>query len=134
MNEISQNKAIDGRSEQDLTTADKPEFRSLRLCTNHRAGTVLPSCGARGAAALQEILEKEIAAREGTDTPLPVKLETVHCMGKCHIGPTLRIIPAGPFFMGVCTEEEVKRLFDLITEGEVEQAASEFPSPPSAYD
>lgn len=99
-------------------------YRALRLCTNFRAGYTLPSCGARGAAEVHAEL-----ARQWPERTMPFEFETVHCMGKCHIGPTLRLVPAGPFLMGVKTGEDVKRLLDLLEAGEIDRAAEEFPLP-----
>ena len=99
-------------------------FRALRLCTNFRAGFTLPSCGARGA----DEVHAEIS-RQWPDRTMPFEFETVHCMGKCHIGPTLRLVPAGPFLMGVKTKEDVTRILDLLEAGDIEQAAAEFPVP-----
>ena len=119
-----------------MTTAGKTEmdgespglnersFRALRLCTNFRAGYTLPSCGARGA----DDVNAEIA-RQWPDRSMPFEYETVHCMGKCHIGPTLRLVPAGPFLMGVKTAEDVTRVLDLLEAGDIEKAAEEFPAP-----
>lgn len=106
---------------------DARSYRALRLCTNFRAGFTLPSCGARGA----EDVREEIA-RQWPERNMPFDFETVHCMGKCHIGPTLRLVPAGPFLMGARTKEDVTRLLDLLEAGEIEKAAQEFPSP-AAY-
>ena len=50
-------------------------------------------------------------------------------MGKCHIGPTLRLVPAGPFLMGAKTKEDVTRILDLLEAGDIEKAAQEFPAP-----
>lgn len=99
-------------------------FRALRLCTNFRAGFTLPSCGARGA----EDIRAEIA-RQWPERNMPFDFETVHCMGKCHIGPTLRLVPAGPFLMGATTKEDVTRILDLLEAGDIEKAAQEFPAP-----
>ena len=104
--------------------AEKPAFRALRLCTNYRAGYTLPSCGARGA--------KEVAAeleRQWPERNLPFELETVHCMGKCHIGPTMKLIPGGPFIMGAQSKEDVTRILDLLEAGDFDRAAEEYAEP-----
>ena len=110
----------------DAPSLNERAFRSLRLCTNFRAGYTLPSCGARGA----DDVHAEIA-RQWPDRNMPFAFETVHCMGKCHIGPTLRLVPAGPFLMGVRTAEDVTRVLDLLEAGDIEKAAEEFPVPGS---
>lgn len=110
--------------ETEAPNLNEREFRALRLCTNFRAGYTLPSCGARGAAEVHEEI-----ARQWPDRAMPFAFETVHCMGKCHIGPTLRLVPAGPFLMGVRTKEDVTRLLDLLEAGDIDAAAREFPAP-----
>lgn len=110
----------------EATSLNARQFRALRLCTNFRAGFTLPSCGARGA----EEIRAEIA-RQWPERNMPFEFETVHCMGKCHIGPTLRLVPAGPFLMGAKTKEDVTRILDLLESGDIEQAAQEFPAPPA---
>lgn len=97
-------------------------FRALRLCTNFRAGNTLPSCAARGAREVSEILETEWKKRD-----MPLKYEAVHCLGKCHIGPTMRLVPAGPFIMGAKTLEDVTRILDLLEKDDAETAAKEYP-------
>ena len=106
------------------TQTDRHPYRTLRVCTNYRAGASLPSCGARGAKELAEEM-----ARQWPGRAMPLELETVHCMGKCHIGPTLKLIPGGPFIMGPKSKQDVDRILDLLEAGEYEQAAAEFPLP-----
>ncbi len=79
------------------TDEDTPQRRypRLKVCVNYRAGDVLPSCGAKGSRELAQSLQEEIAKRGDFIT-----LETVHCLGKCHIGPTLKLLPYGPFLQG----------------------------------
>lgn len=75
-------------------------YSRLRLCINLRAGDILPSCGARGSRDLAKKLENALAERN-----LPYELETVHCMGKCHIGPALQLMPRGPILVGLDPED-----------------------------
>jgi (2Fe-2S) ferredoxin len=79
------------------TRKNTPERRypRLKVCVNFRAGDVLPSCGAKGSRELAQSLKEEIAKRGDF-----ISLETVHCLGKCHIGPTLKLLPSGPFLQG----------------------------------
>ena len=114
----------EGKENPDL---NERSFRALRLCTNFRAGFTLPSCGARGADEVNEEI-----ARQWPERSMPFVFETVHCMGKCHIGPTLRLVPAGPFLMGVKTKEDVTRVLDLLEAGDIDKAAEEFPAPATA--
>ncbi len=102
----------------------KPVYRALRLCTNYRAGYTLPSCGARGAKEVAEELQRQWPERN-----LPFDLETVHCMGKCHIGPTMKLIPGGPFILGAQTKEDVTRILDLLETGDADRAAEEYAEP-----
>ena len=120
----SDDRAAADPGESSSAGPEKPVYKALRLCTNFRAGYTVPSCGARGA--------KEVAAeleRQWPERDLPFVLETVHCMGKCHIGPTMKLIPAGPYIMGARTREDVTRILDLLEAGEAEQAAREFALP-----
>lgn len=123
MDDVRQPGAATGE-EKELPSWNARSYRALRLCTNFRAGFTLPSCGARGAAEVHEEI-----ARQWPDRTMPFQFETVHCMGKCHIGPTLRLVPAGPFLMGVKTKEDVTRVLDLLEAGEIDKAAAEFPAP-----
>lgn len=121
--------AIPGTTAETPAEPERPALRALRLCTNFRAGQVLPSCGARGADALKAVIEEALAAREQAGNPFPLAFETAHCMGQCHIGPTLRLVPAGPFLMGVKTRQDVDRILDLVTGGRIDEAAADFPLP-----
>ena len=123
MDDGRQNTAMTAEGKE-APSLDDREFRALRLCTNFRAGFTLPSCGARGAAEVLEEIERQWPSRD-----MPFVFETVHCMGKCHIGPTLRLVPAGPFLIGVASAEDVTRLLDLLEAGEIEKAAEVFPAP-----
>ena len=98
-------------------------FRALKACVNFRAGGVIPSCKARGAEELHTALE---AALQEAGVPLP--LEKVHCMGRCHLGPTLRLVPAGPYFLEL-TPEDAPRLAAFLAKGDVEGAEKAFPEP-----
>lgn len=99
-------------------------YRALRMCVNFRAGATLPSCGARGSRELADEAERQAAERD-----LPIELERVHCLGQCHIGPTMRLVPAGPYIMGARNSADVTRILDLIESGEFDKAAEEFPLP-----
>ena len=83
-------------------------YSRLRLCINLRAGDILPSCGARGSRDLATKLEKALMDRN-----LPYELETVHCMGKCHIGPALQLMPRGPILVGL-DPDDLDVLLDLL--------------------
>ena len=69
--------------------------RTLNICINFRAGNRLPSCGAVGSRELADALEVGIKERG-----MPLTLRRLHCRGKCHIGPTVKLSHGGPFVMG----------------------------------
>ncbi len=98
-----------------------PDYSRLMLCVNLRAGDILPSCGAVGA---REIAEQLALGIKKLDIPL--ELETLHCMGKCHLGPTMRLAPGGPFIMGIKLED-VPHVLDMLKSRKFEQLAKEFP-------
>ena len=99
------------------------------MCVNFRAGTATPSCARRGAREVADIVEREWAARD-----MPLAFERVHCLGKCHLGPTMRLVPAGPFIVGAKDEKDVMRILDLLEDGRGDQAAAEYPLPPTDVD
>ncbi len=99
------------------------------MCVNFRAGTATPSCAGRGAREVADIVEREWAARD-----MPLGFERVHCLGKCHLGPTMRLVPAGPFIIGAKDEKDVTRILDLLEDGRGDQAAAEFPLPETDID
>jgi len=96
---------------------------TINICVNFRAGNILPSCGARGSRELADALEKGLTERN-----LPFGFKRLHCMGKCHIGPTMRLVPGGAFIMGA-QEADVPRILDLLEAGDLETLAAAFPLP-----
>ena len=88
---------------------------------NYRANNLVDSCGARGSKELAAALKKAIEAQD-----LPITLETVHCMSKCHLGPTLRILPNGPYIMG-CQEIDVPEILETLKKGNITGLAKQFP-------
>lgn len=95
----------------------------LNICVNFRAGNILPSCGARGSRELADVLEAGIAERG-----LPYDFNRLHCMGKCHIGPTMRISPGGSFIMGA-QESDVPRILNMLQAGDLDGLANAYPLP-----
>jgi (2Fe-2S) ferredoxin len=95
----------------------------LRACVNFRAGNRLTSCGAKGSREMVAALEASIASRE-----LSWQIEKVHCMGKCHLGPTMRILPNGPFIMAA-QEADVPQILDLLEKDDLSGLANAFPLP-----
>lgn len=98
------------------------DFERLRLCRNFRAGDILASCAASGALELADALKKAIAENDDF-----IKLELVHCMGRCHMGPTLKLVPAGPFLQGV-QAQDVPHLIRMLKAGNVAGLIEAFPA------
>ena len=96
----------------------------LRACVNFRAGNRLTSCGAKGSREMVAALEAGITSRN-----LSWQIEKVHCMGKCHLGPTMRILPNGSFIVGA-QEADVPRILDLLKSNDLNGLANAFPLPP----
>ena len=83
----------------------------------------MTSCGAKGSREMTAALEAGLLARK-----LDWRLEKVHCMGKCHLGPTMRVLPHGPFIMGI-QEDDVPRVLDLLERNDIEELVTTFPHP-----
>lgn len=97
---------------------------TLMICINYRANDLVASCGRRESAEIADALESGIK-----DRALAYDLVRTHCMGKCHIGPTMRIVPGGPFVMGAAASD-VPHILDRLAAGEIAELAGEFPVPP----
>jgi NADH:ubiquinone oxidoreductase subunit E len=100
-----------------------PAVRAIHLCVNWRAGDVLPSCGEKGSKELADALEAGLKARD-----LPYTFRRLHCMGKCHIGPTMKISHGGPFIMGA-QDSDVPQILDWLADTDFEALAAAFPLP-----
>lgn len=100
----------------------------IRACVNFRAGTRLPSCGARGAREMIAALQAGIVERK-----IDCRIETVHCMGKCHLGPTMRILPNGAYVMGIKLAD-VPKCLELLEAGKLDELATAFPLPADDID
>lgn len=83
----------------------------------------MPSCGARGSRELYQALKAGFAERG-----IELKLDTVHCMGKCHLGPTMQLLPFGPYIMGA-TAKDAPEILDLLEKNQYERLAARFPLP-----
>jgi len=86
----------------------RPEV--ITVCINHRANPDVPSCGARGADAIAARLEEEVA-RQG----LSLRVERFNCLGKCELGPNLKVSPAGGFCHGVRLQDVPQLLEDVLS-------------------
>jgi (2Fe-2S) ferredoxin len=111
-------------SEQ-VTEAQERRYPRMKICVNYRAGDLLPSCGSKGSKELAEALKAEIAQRGDF-----IALETVHCLGKCHIGPTLKLLPSGPFLLGA-QAQDAPDIVALLHAESYEDLAQKFPNPDS---
>lgn len=98
-----------------------PKFKALFHCINHRAGGTVTSCGARGAPELARELQEEWAKRN-----MALDLKPVHCLGRCHLGPTLRLVPGGQFLVGASKPGDGKRIVDLIDRDDIETLNTEY--------
>ncbi|MDD9906192.1 MAG: (2Fe-2S) ferredoxin domain-containing protein [Rhodospirillaceae bacterium] len=97
--------------------------RTLNICINFRAGNLIPSCGAVGSKELADALEAGIAERG-----LPLTLRRLHCMGKCHIGPTVKLSHGGPFVMGA-KDTDVPQILDWLEAEDWDALKEAFPLP-----
>ena len=86
---------------------DKPR---LVVCINRRLDEDKPSCAARGSEALVARFAEGISRRG-----LTVELRKVFCMGRCELGPNVRIAPGGKNYNGV-RESDVESLLDDLAE------------------
>ncbi|MEQ8832065.1 MAG: (2Fe-2S) ferredoxin domain-containing protein [Alphaproteobacteria bacterium] len=99
-------------------------YNKMRVCTNLRAGDILPSCGARGSKELAKALRAELEKRGNF-----IEMETVHCLGRCHIGPTVKLLPGGPFLQGA-QPDQAARMMDLLEAEDYDAAIAAFPDEP----
>jgi (2Fe-2S) ferredoxin len=108
---------------EDNTDSPERRYPRMKICVNHRAGDMLPSCGAKGSKELAEALKEEIKKRGDF-----ISLETVHCLGKCHIGPTLKLLPFGSFLQGAKPSDaaDIAALLQAESYDDLEQ---KFPNP-----
>ena len=95
--------------------------RTLNICINFRAGNLIPSCGAVGSKELADAPEVNIAKRG-----LPITLQRLHCMGKCHIGPTVKLSHGGPFIMGA-KDSDVPQILDWLKAEDWDALKEAFP-------
>lgn len=111
-----------------MSAKDKTqERRILNICVNFRAGDLLPSCGAVGSKDLADALEAGI-----TERGLPLDLKRLHCMGKCHIGPTVKLSHGGPFIMGA-KASDAPRILDLLEAEDYDALKEAFPLPKAEF-
>ena len=57
---------------------------------------------------------------------MPLTLRRLHCMGKCHIGPTVKLSHGGPFVMGA-KANEVPQILDWIEAEDCKALQEAFP-------
>ena len=102
-------------------TDNKPAFKALFHCVNHRVSGNVTSCGARGAPDLAKELQEEWAKRD-----MKLQLKPVHCLGRCHLGPTLRLVPGGQFLVGASKPGDGRRIVELVERGDYDTLNAEF--------
>lgn len=98
-------------------------YHTISICVNLRAGDMLPSCGARDS---KDIAEKLQQASD--DQLIPYQVKTVHCLGQCHLGPTARLLPAGPFLLGMKLDD-IDEFIELLGKKDIETLKKRFPGP-----
>ena len=92
-------------------------MKKIIVCTHHRKNPSQPSCAARGGVELVARLAEEIRLR-GWD----IGLDTFACLGHCEEGPTIKLLPDGPFCTHITPEslpsvlEEIERFSQGTTE------------------
>jgi len=107
----------------DRDDADEAAFDTVRVCVNFRAGDMLPSCGARGSKDLAAALAAAAPARAPGLT-----IQKVHCLGRCHLGPALRLSPRGPHLVGVAPSD-AHWVLDRIAAGDIAALVAAYPDP-----
>jgi (2Fe-2S) ferredoxin len=85
--------------------AEDGQPATVVACVKQRTANS-PSCGGRGSVALLAALRRSLDAR-GLDD---VAIQEVQCLGRCTIGPNMRL-KGGAFFSGV-TESDLEALCD----------------------
>lgn len=75
-------------------------MKKVIVCTNHRANPVEPSCAERNSRNIANMLEQGI-----TENRIAIKLERFNCLGRCEMGPNLKMVPDGSFCHGVQMED-----------------------------
>lgn len=98
-------------------------FQELAICINLRMGNLLPSCGARGSRDVSDLLETAFE-----QSNIELSLKQMHCMGQCHAGPTLRLLPGGPYFLGV-KPDQVAEFFNHLQNKEYDLMQQKWPGP-----
>ena len=84
------------------------------VCVNARPeGSPLPSCGARGSAAIHQAFTRELARR---DWPAGIKATGTGCLTPCQCGPNVVVYPEGTWYAGV-TPEDVPALMAYYLDG-----------------
>lgn len=68
---------------------------TIRICINRRYRSDEVSCAANGSHAVADAIEAGVRARR-----IDITVERSVCMGQCNHGPTVRLAPAGRFFLG----------------------------------
>ena len=73
------------------------------VCTNARAeDSPLPSCGARGGAAIYQAFTRELSRR---GWPPGIKATATGCLTPCQCGPNVVVYPHGLWYAGLSPED-----------------------------
>ena len=62
------------------------------------------------------------------DAGIDWRIEAGHCMGQCHAGPTMRILPNGPYVMGGL-EADVPDVIEKLMNDDLDGLAATYPMP-----
>ena len=103
--------------------ANPQNYEKLVVCINFRAGDKLPSCAKRDSQQIADALI--LAAKQGR---IHHTIETKHCLGQCHKGPTLRFMPGGPYILGL-TPDESEEFINLLAKNDMDAIQQTWPGP-----
>ena len=94
----------------------------ILVCVNPISGANKPCCGGRGSERLAKELEAGVRTRR-----IDVAVERIHCLNKCHDGPSMRYAPGGSFLLGVRHDDLPAILDELEARCGTRQADDGFP-------
>ncbi len=78
------------------------------ICVNVRLGAKSVSCGGSDSEAIAEALQSGIEERG-----LAAKIDRIHCLGLCSMGPNVRVVPNGNWYHEVSLNDADAILNDL---------------------
>jgi (2Fe-2S) ferredoxin len=96
-----------------MKTGTTPYLCHIFICANVRENhPENPGCGAKGGAALKDLLKKSANARGWKGK---VRISTSGCMGLCGTGPNVVLYPQGLHFSAV-TENDLPAILNAVQE------------------